>query len=304
MILWKLLDMDPRRKTLAWRLGRLRRLCLPPCREVPLPQIMAELAQRNVRGLRVNFQEIRLLWQITPKHAYTLDALKSEWADYAAGQVLCGNLAGNELTCNSSGKSRPQSSQLAECSTLPTKQQRKDSFRNKEIRPLRLPREHVHTLLIGDSNLKKVERRRLDRGGGTHVRTFPGATVNDVTASLSKCSPRNDVKTVIIHVGGNDMKTDVDPPTLKSQYKECIIQLKHAFPQALVLFTGIPPRKKTPSKALHGCNECLCNLCEEKTIGFIPLFSDLQKAEKSLFAKYFDSDGIHLNERGVAHMFI
>ncbi|WP_419587515.1 SGNH/GDSL hydrolase family protein, partial [Thiolapillus sp.] len=161
-----------------------------------------------------------------------------------------------------------------ECSTLPTKQQRNDSFRNKEIRPLRLPREYVHTLLIGDSNLRKVERRRLDRSGGTHVRTFPGATVNDVTASLSKCSPRNDVKTVIIHVGGNDMKTDIDPPTLKSQYKQCIIQLKHAFPQARVLFTDIPPRKKTPSEALHGCNECLCNLCEEETIGFIPLFSD------------------------------
>ncbi|WP_419600161.1 GDSL-type esterase/lipase family protein [Thiolapillus sp.] len=189
-----------------------------------------------------------------------------------------------------------------ECSTLPTKQQRNDSFRNKEIRPLRLPREYVHTLLIGDSNLRKVERRRLDRSGGTHVRTFPGATVNDVTASLSKCSPRNDVKTVIIHVGGNDMKTDIDPPTLKSQYKQCIIQLKHAFPQARVLFTDIPPRKKTPSEALHGCNECLCNLCEEETIGFIPLFSDLQEAEKTLFAKYFDSDGIHLNERGVAHM--
>ena len=68
------------------------------------------------------------------------------------------------------------------------------------------------TLLIGDSNLRKVERRRLDRSGGTHVRTFPGATVNNVTASLSKRFPRNDVKTVIIHVGGNDMKTDVDPP--------------------------------------------------------------------------------------------
>ena len=31
-------------------------------------------------------------------------------------------------------------------------------------------------------------------------------------------------------------------------------------------------------------------------------FSDLQRAEKTLFAKYFDSDGIQLNERGVAHM--
>ena len=53
-------------------------------------------------------------WQVTPKHAYTLDLLKSEWADYAAIQAECGNLSGNELTRNSSGNTRLQSSQLAE----------------------------------------------------------------------------------------------------------------------------------------------------------------------------------------------
>ena len=40
--------------------------------------------------------------------------MKSEWADYAAVQAKCGNLSGNELTRNSSGKTRPHSSQLAE----------------------------------------------------------------------------------------------------------------------------------------------------------------------------------------------
>ena len=53
-------------------------------------------------------------WQVTPKHIYTLAPTKSEWADYAAVQALFGNLSGNELTRNSSGKTRSQSSQLAE----------------------------------------------------------------------------------------------------------------------------------------------------------------------------------------------
>ena len=53
-------------------------------------------------------------WQVTPKHAYTFDPTKSEWADYAAVQAQCGNLSGNELTRNSSGNTRSQSSQLAE----------------------------------------------------------------------------------------------------------------------------------------------------------------------------------------------
>ena len=53
-------------------------------------------------------------WQARPKHAYTLDPTKSEWADYAAVQAECGNLSENELTRNSSGNTRSQSSQLAE----------------------------------------------------------------------------------------------------------------------------------------------------------------------------------------------
>ena len=51
--------------------------------------------------------------QVTPTHAYTPDPSKSEWADYAAVQAEHGNLSGNELTHNSSGNIRSQSSQLA-----------------------------------------------------------------------------------------------------------------------------------------------------------------------------------------------
>ena len=53
-------------------------------------------------------------WQVTPKHAYTLDPTKSEYADYATVQAWCGNLSGNELTSNLSGNIRPQLSQLTE----------------------------------------------------------------------------------------------------------------------------------------------------------------------------------------------
>ena len=45
-------------------------------------------------------------WQVTSKHAYTLDPSKSEWADYAAVQAESWSLSGNELTRNSSGNTR------------------------------------------------------------------------------------------------------------------------------------------------------------------------------------------------------
>ena len=53
-------------------------------------------------------------WQVTPKHAYTIDPTKLEWAYYAAVQAQCGNLSGNKLTRNSSGNTRSQSAQQAE----------------------------------------------------------------------------------------------------------------------------------------------------------------------------------------------
>ena len=53
-------------------------------------------------------------WQVIPKHAYTCNPSKSEWADYATVQAECGNISGNELTCSLSGNTRSQSSQLAE----------------------------------------------------------------------------------------------------------------------------------------------------------------------------------------------
>ena len=51
--------------------------------------------------------------QVIPKHTYTLDPTKSEWADNATDKASCGNPLVNELTRNSLGNTQPQSSQLA-----------------------------------------------------------------------------------------------------------------------------------------------------------------------------------------------
>ena len=72
------------------------------------PRVTA-VARKRPRSF---YQKCR--WQVTPKHAYTLDPMKSEWADYAAVQAQCGNLSGNELTRRLSGNISSQSSQPAE----------------------------------------------------------------------------------------------------------------------------------------------------------------------------------------------
>ena len=76
---------------------------------VSAPPCSTAVARKRLRSF---CQKCR--WQVTPKHAHTLVPTKSEWADYAAVQASCGNLSGNELTRNSSGNTRPQSTHLAE----------------------------------------------------------------------------------------------------------------------------------------------------------------------------------------------
>ena len=53
-------------------------------------------------------------WQVTPKHANTLDPMKSELADYAAVYAQCGNLSQAKLKPPLTWNAQPQLSQLAE----------------------------------------------------------------------------------------------------------------------------------------------------------------------------------------------
>ena len=77
---------------------------------------------------------------------------------------------------------------------------------SRQVPPsLRLPKESsLAALLIGDSNLRHVDRRRLDQNGQIHVRTVGGATAGDFSASLTNQLPRADTSHVIIHIGTND----------------------------------------------------------------------------------------------------
>ena len=53
-------------------------------------------------------------WQVTPKHAYTVGSVESEWADYSGPGIVWEPIRGNEFSRNLSGNTQPQSSQLAE----------------------------------------------------------------------------------------------------------------------------------------------------------------------------------------------
>ena len=94
-----------RRKNVLFR-GQLCVLTLIRC---PFHPLVTGVARKKRRSF---CRKCR--WQVIPKHAYTLDPPKLEWADYAALQAWCGNPLGNELSRSLSGNTRPQLPQPAE----------------------------------------------------------------------------------------------------------------------------------------------------------------------------------------------
>ena len=119
-------------------------------------------------------------WQVTTKHANTLDPTKSEWATTAV-QAEYGNLLGNELTRNSSGNARSQSSQLAEplwidpglksgfsvhelISTLKKKRRRGINCRTFSKNPHTRGKSHHHTATAHKTKRRKRVCRQVIAG--------------------------------------------------------------------------------------------------------------------------------------------
>ena len=67
----------------------------------PIPGLLMESVTAVARKRPGSFSQ-KCRWQVTHKHAHTLDQTKSKWA-----------VTGNKLTRNLSGNIRPQSSQFA-----------------------------------------------------------------------------------------------------------------------------------------------------------------------------------------------
>ena len=58
--------------------------------------------------------------------------------------------------------------------------------------------------------------------------------MSDVTASLRACAVRDDVKRIILHVGGNDVHKLYSAQDLETDFKELVAEVTRVFPKAEV----------------------------------------------------------------------
>ena len=129
---------------------------------------------------------------------------------------------------------------------------------------LRLPPQgKITNLIVGDSNLRQLNRRRIDPSGATHIRTLSGAKVGDLTRSLALCEARPDVQRVLMHVGTNDCGSRRPLDNILKDYDALLTEVPRVFPAASVAVTAVVPQTGCSASLLTAVNRGLRDLCRK-----------------------------------------
>ena len=166
---------------------------------------------------------------------------------------------------------------------------------------LRLPKEgRLSVFPTGDSNLRHVDRKRLDNRGNLHIWRVGGATAGDTAACLLNQSLRADTKHVIVHIGTNDCSRDSDynKQLVTVSFQALAKQLVRVFPRAAVAFTSILPKRSGHKRATEEANKILKDV--RSSCGFELLHHLLLGDSSQTFQKQLYSDEVHLTQRGLA----
>ena len=121
-------------------------------------------------------------------------------------------------------------------------------------------------ILLGDSNMKSINRVRLDNSKNTEVRTYRGAsikTLTDIIKSSETVCPL--VEKVTLCIGSIDCaRRYIDGNIFHDDYLNLLAITKHVFPSATICLISIPPqRSHHANKVIHKMNGILASLAKK-----------------------------------------
>ena len=127
-------------------------------------------------------------------------------------------------------------------------------------------------LVIGDSNLKDINRRRLNADGDIQVCTMRGARIETLQQVFSAMQPTSAIKRVVLHVGTNNIAgrqaDTIDTCLLK--YSDLLDAVSKKLPAATIAVSALPPLKPwMRSKTARQLNADLKDLCVKKSAVFL-----------------------------------
>jgi len=156
------------------------------------------------------------------------------------------------------------------------------------------------TLIIGDSTTTGM---RPSKARSVAIRSFPKATLSDITDQLNSMDPNNHVTDLCLATGTHDItkNSPLNSDSFRSTYESLIRTAERSFPNAYISVCGLIPKKcNSEVKAdILSANDILYSLCSYsdhlKYIDMLPLF--LNNAEHQNMS-YYESEGFYLNKTG------
>ena len=164
--------------------------------------------------------------------------------------------------------------------------------------PLLRPLPNTKHVVLGDSNLKKVDRKRFDPSGTTYIKSVGGLTISQATEIIEGTQQYSSIETVTVHVGTNDLANGHSDDEIIDNINLMISKLRAVFPNASVFISGILPQKGTLLGRIVKLNGKLLDICHENAA---TLISDRKQflAKDNFPSHLFTKDKLHLNEKGL-----
>ena len=158
-------------------------------------------------------------------------------------------------------------------------------------------RQHRKTLVFSTSmtrDIDYVEFNKCYENGHARFQKWHGGRANHIKEYVVSHMKEEKPDTVIIHAGGNDLRTTRNNPTSTSSVANNIIDIGSACKKhgaARVVISGVITRKpKFLQERCKEVNELLESMCKLYNFTYID--------NSGIGLDYLRSDGVHLNEEG------
>ena len=99
-------------------------------------------------------------------------------------------------------------------------------------------------VIVGDSIIKQVDQRKMSSNKTVKVRSFPGATIEDM-ADYSRSLLRNNPSSLIVDVGTNNLKND-DVYTVRNKLLGLKDSIEEQYPNTAVILSTLTKRTYDP----------------------------------------------------------
>ena len=168
------------------------------------------------------------------------------------------------------------------------------------------------SVIFGTSITKKLDPIKLGTGNRRVINlSKSGATINDISKSVDLffedlSNVPSDIEKIMFSLGTNDIRHRRGVSKFRKPLLDLIIKTKTYFPQAKIYFQAVLPIRLNTNFTAENFttfNKMLLDLCISEKCYFLDIFYGFLDCHFYDINMYFyNSDGIHLNHRGIVKL--